>query len=50
MQVRSWMEEDQNYIFEYLSMFQEFEIKTVYIHCRNGVLNLDTKKIEQFLK
>ncbi|GIR66383.1 MAG: hypothetical protein CM15mP70_14900 [Pelagibacteraceae bacterium] len=25
-------------------MFQEFEIKTVYIHCRNGVLNLDTKK------
>ena len=38
------LEEDQNYIFEYLSMFQEFEIKTVYIHCRNGVLNLDTKK------
>jgi len=25
-------------------MFQEFEIKTVYIHCRNGVFNLDTKK------
>ena len=25
-------------------MFQEFEIKTVYIHCRNGVLDLDTKK------
>jgi len=38
------LEEDQKYIFEYLSMFQEFEIKTVYIHCRNGVLNLDTKK------
>mgnify|MGYP001157515909 FL=1 len=38
------LDEDQNYIFEYLSMFQEFEIKTVYIHCRNGVLNLDTKK------
>ena len=38
------LEEDQNYIFEYLSMFQEFEIKTVYVHCRNGVLNLDTKK------
>jgi tRNA-dihydrouridine synthase A len=38
------LEEDQNYIFEYLNMFQEFEIKTVYIHCRNGVLNLDTKK------
>ena len=38
------LEEDQNYVFEYLSMFQEFEIKTVYIHCRNGVLNLDTKK------
>jgi len=38
------LEEDQNYIFEYLSMFQEFEIKTVYIHCRNGVLDLDTKK------
>ena len=38
------LEEDQNYIFEYLDMFQEFEIKTVYIHCRNGVLNLDTKK------
>ena len=38
------LEEDQNYIFKYLSMFQEFEIKKVYIHCRNGVLNLDTKK------
>ena len=38
------LEEDKNYIFEYLNMFQKFEIKTIYIHCRNGVLNLDTKK------
>ena len=32
-------------VFRRISIvLQEFEIKTVYIHCRNGVLNLDTKK------
>ena len=38
------MNEDKNYIFSYLSLFNEIGIKKVFIHCRNGVLNLDTKK------
>ena len=36
--------EDKNYIFSYLNLFNEIGIKKVFIHCRNGVLNLDTKK------
>ena len=38
------MNEDKNYIFSYLSLFKDIGIKKVFIHCRNGVLNLDTKK------
>ena len=38
------MNEDKNYIFSYLNLFNEIGIKKVFIHCRNGVLNLDTKK------
>ena len=38
------MNEDKNYIFSYLNLFNEMGIKKVFIHCRNGVLNLDTKK------
>ena len=38
------MNEDKNYIFSYLNLFKEIGIKKVFIHCRNGVLNLDTKK------
>ena len=45
------MNEDKNYIFSYLNLFKDIGIKKVFIHCRNGVLNLDTKKkIEQFHK
>ena len=44
------MNEDKSYIFDYLKLFNEIGIKKVFIHCRNGVLNLDTKKIEQFQK
>ena len=36
--------EDKNYIFSYLNLFKDIGIKKVFIHCRNGVLNLDTKK------
>ena len=38
------MHEDKDYIFSYLNLFNEIGIKKVFIHCRNGVLNLDTKK------
>ena len=38
------LEEDIDYIFSYLSLFSNLGIKTIFIHCRNGVLNLDTKK------
>ena len=38
------MNEDKNYIFSYLNLFDDIGIKKVFIHCRNGVLNLDTKK------
>lgn len=38
------MDEDKSYIFDYLKLFNEIGIKKVFIHCRNGVLNLDTKK------
>ncbi len=38
------MSEDKNYIFSYLNLFKDIGIKKVFIHCRNGVLNLDTKK------
>ena len=38
------MNEDKSYIFDYLKLFNEIGIKKVFIHCRNGVLNLDTKK------
>ena len=38
------MNEDKNYIFSYLNLFNDIGIKKVFIHCRNGVLNLDTKK------
>ena len=38
------MNEDKNYIFSYLNLFKDIGIKKVFIHCRNGVLNLDTKK------
>ena len=38
------LEEDKNYIFNYLNLFSNLGIKEVFVHCRNGVLNLDTKK------
>ena len=38
------MDEDKNYIFSYLNLFKDIGVKKVFIHCRNGVLNLDTKK------
>ncbi len=38
------MNEDKNYIFSYLNLFKDIGIKKIFIHCRNGVLNLDTKK------
>ena len=38
------LEEDKKYIFDYLDLFDELGIKTIFIHCRNGILNLDTKK------
>ena len=38
------MNEDKNYIFSYLNLFKDIGIKKVFIHCRNGVLNLDTKE------
>ena len=38
------LEEDKNYIFSYLNLFSNLGIKEVFVHCRNGVLNLDTKK------
>ena len=38
------MSEDKSYIFNYLKLFSDIGIKKVFIHCRNGVLNLDTKK------
>lgn len=38
------LDEDKNYINSYLNLFLNLGIKEVFIHCRNGVLNLDTKK------
>ena len=38
------LDEDINYIFSYLKLFSNLGIKNIFIHCRNGVLNLDTKK------
>ncbi len=38
------MNEDKNYIFSYLNLFKDIGIKKIFIHCRNGVLSLDTKK------
>ena len=38
------LEEDKNYIDSYLSLFSKIGIKNIFVHCRNGVLDLDTKK------
>ena len=38
------LEEDKDYIFFYLDLFSSFGINKIFIHCRNGILNLDTKK------
>lgn len=38
------LEEDKDYINTYLELFSKFGIKTIFVHCRNGILNLDTKK------
>ncbi|MDA1283999.1 MAG: tRNA-dihydrouridine synthase family protein, partial [Proteobacteria bacterium] len=37
------LEEDQDYIYNFLNMFQKKKINKIIIHCRNGVLNLNTK-------
>lgn len=38
------LDEDQDYIYNFLEMFKSNNITKVIIHCRNGVLNLNTKK------
>ncbi|MDA9162645.1 tRNA-dihydrouridine synthase family protein [Alphaproteobacteria bacterium] len=38
------LDEDQDYIYNFLEMFRSNNITKVIIHCRNGVLNLNTKK------
>ena len=38
------LDEDKNYINSYLNLFLNLGINEVFVHCRNGVLNLDTKK------
>ena len=38
------LDEDQDYIYNFLNMFKSNNISKVIIHCRNGVLNLNTKK------
>ena len=38
------LDEDQDYIYNFLEMFKSNNIAKVIIHCRNGVLNLNTKK------
>ncbi len=38
------LEEDKEYIDNYLSLFSKMGIKTVFVHCRNGILDLDTKQ------
>ena len=38
------LDEDQDYIYNFLNMFKSNNIGKVIIHCRNGVLNLNTKK------
>lgn len=38
------LKEDKNYIYNYLELFLNLGIKDIFVHCRNGVLNLDTKK------
>ena len=38
------LDEDKNYINSYLNLFLNLGIKEVFVHCRNGVLNLDTNK------
>ena len=37
------LEEDRDYIHSFLKMFKEKDINKVIVHCRNGVLNLNTK-------
>ena len=32
------LEEDIDYIFSYLSLFSNLGIKTIFIHCRNGIV------------
>ncbi len=38
------LDEDKRYIDNYLSLFSKIGIKNIFVHCRNGVLDLDTKK------
>jgi len=38
------LDEDKKYIDSYLRLFSKIGIKNVFVHCRNGVLDLDTKK------
>ena len=38
------LQEDQDYIYSFLNMFKNHNINKVIIHCRNGILNLNTKK------
>ncbi len=38
------LEEDKKYIDNYLSLFTKMGIKTVFVHCRNGILDLGTKQ------
>ncbi|MDC0861119.1 tRNA-dihydrouridine synthase [Alphaproteobacteria bacterium] len=38
------LEEDQEYIYNFLNMFKNKNINKVIVHCRNGILNLNTKK------
>tara|TARA_B100000965_G_C19563128_1_gene745507 strand:- start:847 stop:1773 length:927 start_codon:yes stop_codon:yes gene_type:complete len=38
------LEEDKKYIDSYLNLFSKIGIKTIFVHCRNGILDLDTKK------
>ncbi|MDB9776571.1 tRNA-dihydrouridine synthase [Alphaproteobacteria bacterium] len=38
------LQEDQDYIYNFLNMFKNHNINKVIVHCRNGILNLNTKK------
>ena len=44
------LDEDQDYIYNFLEIFKSNNITKVIIHCRNGVLNLNTKKKYLFQK